>query len=125
MRVTRRDVFMLVVNGACPFNSWIRGISHVPTRARIRQRIDKLERGLLGDWKSLEEGVFELRLDFGPGYRVYYAQKGATWVILLGGSDKKHQDEKIAEAVRIWKSCRDDKDLEDSLIGWRTRYPEE
>lgn len=83
--------------------AWLATIKDTTTRARISRRIDQLERGLFGDRKSLGDGVYELRLDFGPGYRVYYAFDGLKKIILLGGSDKSSQSKSIEQAKRLWE----------------------
>jgi putative addiction module killer protein len=76
-------------------------------QARIEQRIRRLEHGNLGDYKSVGEGVYELRLDFGPGYRIYFGQKNETLVILLCGGDKSTQKNDIILAKTLWREyCR-------------------
>jgi putative addiction module killer protein len=60
--------------------------------------------GLSGDWKSLQDGVFELRVDYGPGYRVYFGYDGQKLVLLLCGGDKKTQDRDIRLAKTYWKN---------------------
>lgn len=84
-----------------PFTDWLNSLD-VVARARVRVRIDRLEDGLLGDVKPLDEGVSELRLDFGPGYRVYFGQKGNEIHLLMGGS-KKRQDRDIRRAIEMWR----------------------
>jgi putative addiction module killer protein len=77
---------------------WLAGLdAHV--RARIAARIDRLSFGNFGDCKSLREGVSELRIDWGPGYRVYYALLGRTCVLLLCGGDKRRQASDINRAI--------------------------
>ncbi len=77
---------------------WLAGLdAHV--RARIAVRIDRLSLGNFGDCKSLREGVSELRIDWGPGYRVYYALLGRTCVLLLCGGDKRRQASDINRAI--------------------------
>jgi putative addiction module killer protein len=71
------------------------------TRARIRVRIDRLEEGLFGDVEPVGEGVSELRLDFGPGYRVYFGQIDDQIHLLLGGS-KRGQEKDIRRALQMW-----------------------
>ncbi|MEC4678956.1 MAG: type II toxin-antitoxin system RelE/ParE family toxin [Nitrospirota bacterium] len=73
------------------------------TRRRIIQRVTRLESGNYGDYKSLKDGVFELRLSFGSGYRVYCAEDGNTIVILLCGGDKSTQEKDIEAAKAYWK----------------------
>jgi len=73
------------------------------TAARIDRHVRRLEAGNFGSAKALREGVFELRLDFGPGYRVYYGLDGRTLIILLGGGSKRRQEADIAAAIGRWK----------------------
>ena len=86
--------------------AWIVTIKDKTTQARISRRIDQRERGLFGDRKSIGDGVYELRLDFGPGYRVYYAIDGLKKIVLLGGSDKSSQSKAIEQAKRFWDEYR-------------------
>jgi putative addiction module killer protein len=93
--------------GREPFTEWLGGLD-VQTRARVRVRIDRLEEGLFGDVEPVGEGVSELRLDFGPGYRVYFGQKGLQIHLLLGGS-KQGQQNDIRRAKKFWRA-HDDQD---------------
>jgi len=70
-------------------------------RARIQTRIDRLQLGLAGDVRPVGEGVSELRIDYGPGYRVYLVQRGRELVILLAGGDKRTQDRDIKTAIEL------------------------
>lgn len=72
------------------------------TKARVQVRILRVEAGNLGDHKSVGEGVMEIRLDFGPGYRVYFGIDGGTIVILLTGGDKSGQRKDIKQAQKLW-----------------------
>jgi putative addiction module killer protein len=90
-------------DGREPFRDWITGFRDKPTRARIERRLEKLEQGQYGDYKSVGEGVFELRYFFGAGYRVYFAEDGDTVVLLLCGGDKSTQRKDIARAQQYWK----------------------
>ena len=75
-------------------------------RARIQVRIDRLALGNPGDVKPVHAGISELRVDYGPGYRVYFIQRGQVRIILLAGGDKRTQDTDIERAIRIaadWK----------------------
>jgi putative addiction module killer protein len=74
--------------------------------ARILARIDRLRLGLRGDWKSVGAGVFELRVDSGPGYRIYCAEDGATLVLLLCGGSKRSQQRDIEQAHENWKDYK-------------------
>ena len=89
-------------NGRSPFAEWFDDLDAV-TAARVDRCIRRLEAGNFGAAKPLRAGVFELRLDFGPGYRVYYGREGRTIIILLGGGTKRRQDADIAAAVERWK----------------------
>jgi putative addiction module killer protein len=88
--------------GRSPFAEWFDDLDAV-TAARVDRYLRRLEAGNFGAAKSLRDGVFELRLDFGPGYRVYYGREGKTVIILLGGGCKRRQDADIAAAVERWK----------------------
>jgi putative addiction module killer protein len=95
-------------SGRSPFAGWFDGLDAV-TAARVDRYIRRLEAGNFGAAKPLGEGVFELRLDFGPGYRVYYGREGRTIIILLGGGSKRRQDADIAAAVQRWKRYKQTK----------------
>lgn len=101
------DVFQVKLltleNGSCPYDEWYRSIKDTLTRVRIRARVDRLELGMFGDNRSVGGGVFELRLDFGPGYRVYYARWGNTIIVLVGGGDKSDQSADIEKAKSRWE----------------------
>jgi putative addiction module killer protein len=88
--------------GRSAFGEWFDRLDPV-TAARVDRHIRRLEAGNFGAAKALRDGVFELRLDFGPGYRVYYGRDGKTLVILLGGGDKRRQNADIAAAVERWQ----------------------
>ena len=79
-------------------------------RARIRVRLDRLEQGNLGDCKSLGDGVSELRIDCGPGYRLYFAEDGPVIVLLLIGGDKGTQAKDIKTAKQYWSEYQEVKD---------------
>jgi putative addiction module killer protein len=94
--------------GRSPFAEWFDDLDAV-TAARVDRYVRRLEAGNFGAAKSLHDGVFELRLDFGPGYRVYYGREGRTIIILLGGGSKRRQDADIAAAVERWKRYKQTK----------------
>jgi putative addiction module killer protein len=85
------------------FDSWYRRLRDRRAAARIQARIDRAESGNLGDWKPVGEGVSEMRVDVGPGYRVYFLQRGTEVVILLAGGEKSTQVKDIAAAKRLAK----------------------
>jgi putative addiction module killer protein len=88
--------------GRSPFAAWFDELDAV-TAARVDRYLRRLESGNFGAAKVVGEGVSELRLDFGPGYRVYFGRDGKTLIILLGGGSKRRQDADIAAAVERWK----------------------
>jgi len=85
------------------YRVWIISVANPTTRARITQNVNKMRRGLFGDWKEIGTGVFEMRIDFGPGYRAYYTKRGNTVIVLLGGGEKSSQRKDIADAERLWE----------------------
>jgi putative addiction module killer protein len=98
----REVVFYVTKDDDCPFEVWLESLRDRQARARIKKRIDRITLGGLGDFKPVGEGVMELRVDYGPGYRIYFAQAGATVVLLLYGGDKKTQDQDILRAKQYW-----------------------
>ena len=88
--------------GQLPFDEWLRGLHDANAVARILARIGRVRRGNLGDCKPVGEGVSELRVDCGLGYRVYFGQQGSTLVILLCGGDKSTQQRDIRQAQQYW-----------------------
>ena len=88
--------------GAEPVAAWLDSLRGV-ARLRIAARIERLGKGLPGDWKSVGGGVRELRIDHGPGYRVYYAQHRNALILLLCGGDKRTQSRDIERAHEYWK----------------------
>lgn len=91
----------LQVVQSAEFRRWIAGLRDHRARARIFKRIDLLSLGHLGDAKSVGGGVSELRLDFGPGYRLYFARRGERLILLAYGGDKSRQRHDIARAREI------------------------
>lgn len=94
--------------GKKPFVEWLESLDAV-VRARIENRILRLYHGNYGDYKTLQDGVNELRLSFGSGYRVYFAEDGKTIVILLCGGDKGTQAKDIKKAIGFWKEYKEEK----------------
>jgi putative addiction module killer protein len=83
------------------FAKWLDEIQDIRARARILVRIERLSAGNPGDVKPVGEGVSELRIDYGPGYRVYYREQGRKLIILLAGGDKHSQAKDIKAALRL------------------------
>jgi putative addiction module killer protein len=94
-------------DGHCPFLDWMARITPVDER-RIRKRLRRIESGNLGDYKSIGEGVSELRFFFGSGYRIYFGFNGKTIVLLLCGGDKSSQTKDIEKAKIIWREIQND-----------------
>jgi putative addiction module killer protein len=83
------------------YAKWLDGLPDIQARARILVRVERLAAGNPGDVKPVGEGVSELRIDYGPGYRVYYKKQGQEVVILLAGGDKDNQARDIKTALRL------------------------
>ncbi|TAN39262.1 MAG: type II toxin-antitoxin system RelE/ParE family toxin [Nitrospirae bacterium] len=83
------------------FERWFTGLRDRRAVARIKSRIDRLQLGLLGDARFVGEGVSEMRVDYGPGYRVYFVRRGTKVVILLAGGDKRTQSRDIEKAIEL------------------------
>jgi putative addiction module killer protein len=89
-------------SGKDPYQQWLDKLKDMKGRVVIQRRVDRLIAGNFGDHKFCENGVWELRIDFGPGYRVYYAQDEKTILLLLCGGSKRTQAADVKEAVRYW-----------------------
>ena len=81
------------------YRGWINSLKDVAGRARIQVRVDRLVHGNPGKHRVLSDGVSELKIDFGPGYRVYYTQRGGRLLILLAGGDKSTQQKDVETAI--------------------------
>lgn len=92
---------MLRVETTAEFDRWLDGLRDRMAQKRIAMRIRRVESGLLGDWKPIGDGVSELRIDHGPGYRLFYTMREQVIVILLCGSDKSDQERAIGLAKDI------------------------
>lgn len=92
---------MLILRKTVVFERWLRKLKDSIAKAHIDRRIDRLSRGNAGDVKSIGEGCSEMRIDYGPGYRVYYKDTGKEIIILLCGGDKSTQQSDIAKAKKL------------------------
>ena len=92
---------MIEIRKTDTFAKWIDGLRDLRARARVLARIERLSRGLAGNAKPVGEGVSELRIDYGPGYRVYFKKRGRALIILLAGGDKRSQNRDISKALRL------------------------
>lgn len=89
--------------GSLPFEAWLLRLRDAQARARIRARLARVRLGNLGDAHAVGGGVWELRIDYGPGYRVYYAQSGTVILLILCGGDKTTQAADIRMAQMYWE----------------------
>ena len=95
------------VKRTAEFDDWLAGIKDGLTRIRLAKRLDKVQRGLLGNVEPVGEGVSEMREFFGPGWRMYYIQRNGTIIVMLGGGDKSTQQADIAAAIALSKSIEE------------------
>lgn len=98
---------MVEVVKSATFDRWVRRLKDRRAAARVQVRIDRLATGNPGDARSVGGGVLELRIDYGPGYRIYYLQEGQRLVVLLCGGDKSSQARDIEQARGIAKQWRE------------------
>jgi putative addiction module killer protein len=91
----------VTAEGSCPYRDWIEA-ANVSVRARIQARVFRFEMGNLGDHKTIGDGVWEARLMFGPGYRIYFGKDGPYIIVLLLGGDKASQRKDIQRAKLYW-----------------------
>lgn len=89
------------------FSSWLMGLRDASVRQRLVKRLRKVQLGSLGDVAPVGDGVFEMREHFGPGWRMYYVQRGETLIVMLGGGDKSSQRADIRRAIALAKSLED------------------
>lgn len=97
---------MLIVRETELFSSWLKGLRDSDARAQILRRVSRMRAGNFGDVASVGQGVSELRIDHGPGYRVYYARRGNAVYMLLCGGNKKSQAGDIVLAKRLWAELK-------------------
>lgn len=103
MTLTVREY--IASQGANPFRDWLNSLD-LGVKARIQARVLRFENGNLGDHKSVGGGVWEARLDFGPGYRLYFGKDGFSVILLLTGGDKGSQSRDIRAAQSYWANYR-------------------
>ena len=92
---------MIEIRKTEAFVQWLDGLRDIKARSRVLARIERLASGNPGDVKPVGEGVSELRIDYGPGYRVYFVKRGQTVIVLLAGGDKSTQATDIRTAIRL------------------------
>lgn len=107
MEAQEKTILTYVKNdGSVPFNNWLKTLKDRKARAIIRTRINRIRLGNLGNCKSVGEGVSELKIKFGAGYRVYFGQEGDKIIILLLGGDKSSQTKDIKQAKQYWQDYK-------------------
>jgi putative addiction module killer protein len=99
----KQVIFYRNKNGSEPFIEWHEALPDAIARKRIITRIRRLESGNYGDCEPIGDGLSELRMFFGPGYRAYFGEEGGNIVIMLCGGDKRTQDKDIRTAKEYWK----------------------
>jgi putative addiction module killer protein len=99
-------VYYLTETGRKPFKEWLDSLRDITARQKVRIGLDRVRLGNLGRNRSVGEGVYELKIDYGPGYRVYYAIEKKASILLLIGGDKSSQDKDIALARKYWQDYK-------------------
>jgi putative addiction module killer protein len=107
MEVQPREIQRYMTpDGKIPFSEWLDSLRDLKAKFKIDGRLDRVGTGNLGDYRSVGEGVYELRINYGPGYRVYFGQVGTTIILLLIGGDKSTQEQDIRKAQKYWTDYR-------------------
>ena len=110
MEVIPKNIqIFLSKSGICPFIEWIDALRDDRAKQKIIARLARVRSGNLGNVNSVGEGVHELKIDFGPGYRIYFGHQGEEVIILLCGGDKKTQDSDIKKAKIYWDEFKKEK----------------
>jgi putative addiction module killer protein len=108
MEAIPRDIQRYVTSGGdIPFEDWFLSLRSLKTQAKVDARLQRVALGNLGDVRFVGEGVYELKIDYGPGYRIYFAQVDAIVVLLLCGGDKGSQNQDITIAKHYWKEYQE------------------
>ena len=98
---------MFLIKRTDEFNSWLFSLKDGLTHRRLLARLRTATQGNLGDVKAVGEGVFEMREHFGPGWRMYYIQRGSVLIVMLGGGDKSSQSADIDKAIKLAATVED------------------
>lgn len=107
MEVQPREIQRYVTpDNKVPFDEWFQALRDAKTKTLVNKRLNRVSLGNLGDYRAVGEGVCELRINYGSGYRIYFGQIGATIVLLLCGGDKSTQDQDIRRAIEYWTDYR-------------------
>ncbi len=94
--------------GSSIFEKWYYSLKDKQIRRRILLRLKRVSQGNLGDWKSVGSQVFEMRIDLGPGYRIYFSRIEDTIIVLLAGGDKSSQSSDIKKAIKLWEDYQNE-----------------
>lgn len=103
----------LTSEGRIPFAEWLESLKDLTAVVKVEQRLDRVRLGNLGNCRSVGEGVFELKVDYGPGYRVYFGQDEVKIILLLCDGDKSTQKQDIRKAKAYWEDYERRKDLDE------------
>ena len=106
-RILQDTLSRLVVEETEVYRDWINSLKDLAGRARIQVRVDRLVHGNPGNHRNLTQGISELKVDFGPGYRVYYTKRGTRLLILLAGGNKSTQRKDIVRAIELAKNVQE------------------
>ena len=107
MEVQPRDIQRYSTpDGKVPFSEWLDSLRDLKAKFKIDRRLDRVRTGNFGDYRAVGEGVYELRINYRPGYRVYFGQVEETIVLLLIGGDKSTQEQDIRKAKTYWTDYR-------------------
>lgn len=93
-------------NGQAPFEEWLQGLNDKKTKARILQRLDRIRLGNFGNCRSLGSGIYELKISWRPGFRIYYGLLSSSIILLLCGGDKGSQKKDIDKARQMWEDFK-------------------
>ena len=93
-------------SGKVPFTDWLNGLKDITARAKVRVCLDRVKMENFGNFKPLGQGLAELKIHYGPGFRVYYGQSGKKIILLLTGGDKSSQQKDIKKAREYWEDYR-------------------
>jgi putative addiction module killer protein len=106
-RILQDTLSRMVVEETEVYRDWINSLKDLAGRARIQVRVDRLVHGNPGNHRNLPQGISELKVDFGPGYRVYYTKRGTRLLILLAGGNKSTQRKDIVRAIELAKNVQE------------------
>ena len=102
----KQILYYVSESGKCYFEEWLENLKDIRGKAIVKARIRRITLGNPGDFKSLGQGIYELRIEYGPGYRLYYGEDGNTIIIFLCGGDKDSQRRDIDKAYKFWNDYR-------------------